>query len=256
LAVVSLSAAAAALLLAACGAAPGGSPPAAAPAPDGSWQLVSGSGPEGPLATVEGRAITLDVEEGQIGGISACNHYGASAQIHGERLELGELVQTQMGCEPEVMAAERAYLAALARAERIRRSGSRLVISGPAAELRFAELPPVPLDELGTTMELETLVEGGVARTPVAPARLRLADDGTLEGDTGCRRVSGRYVIRAGEVLVTRLSTDDPDGECPPEAEAQDRLVLAVLGDGFSVDADGDRVTLTSNRDSLVFHAG
>lgn len=241
-----------ALAPAGCGAAPDGQEPAASP--HGAWQLVSGRGPEGALEPLDSHQVTLVVEEDQVGGTAACNSYGGTARIHDERLELEELAQTDMACEPrEVMSLERTYLDALVAADTIRREGDVLLLTGPDVELRFAPVPPVPAEQLvGTDWELDTLVEGETASTPTAAAILRLDGDGTLAGTTGCRGFDGAYAVGADEVRVTRLELD---GECAPELAAQDDLVVRVLGDGFRAEVEGDRLTLTARADGLVYRA-
>jgi heat shock protein HslJ len=243
------AAAGAALLLSACGGAPSGEP-GDPPSPAGSWQLASGSGPEGTIEPLDTHPVTLSFEEeGRIGGTAACNSYGGEVSIDGDRLEVAELSQTEMACEPpSVMEVEAAYLGALARVDRFREEGDRLVLEGPDVELVFEPLSPVPSEALvGTAWELDTLVEGETASTPGAPgATLLLGHDGTLEGHTGCRALAGAYVLEGGEVRVTRLELEGDTAGCPDAAVAQDRLVASVLGDGFRAEVEGDRLTLTS----------
>jgi heat shock protein HslJ len=253
------AAAGAALLLSACGGAPSGEP-GDPPAPGGSWQLVSGSGPEGAIEPLDTHPVTLSFEEeGRVGGTAACNSYGAVPRIEGERLELDQLDQTDMACDPpEVMELEAAYLSALGRADRLREEGDRLVLSGPDVELVYEPLPPVAAEALvGTDWQLDTLVEGDTASTPPAPgARLLLRPDGSVEGHTGCRAFAGEYEPREGEVRLTRLALEGDTGACPGAAAAQDGLVVSVLGDGFRAGVEGDRLTVSSRGgQTLVFRA-
>ncbi len=83
------------------------------------------------------------------------------------------------------------------------------------------------------------------------PATLELRADGTLVGSTGCRSLSGSYTVAGDEVVFTEFSAD---GECPSELQSQDDQVVTVLGDGFTVEIDGDRLTLTSSgSEGLVY---
>lgn len=249
-----LLAAAVALVAGGCGEAPAGDGEPGA-TPYGAWQLVGGTGPEGPIEPLETHPVTLTIEEGQVGGTAACNSYGGAARIDGDRLEVTELAATEMACEPAAaMELERAYLLALQRADTIGREGEELVIRGPEVELRFAAVAPVPTEALvGTEWELDTLLDGETASTPAAEATLRLDDDGTLTGHTGCRSFDGAYVVRPGEVRVTRMAMGG--GQCGGAVAAQDALVSSVLGDGFRADVDGDRLAVTSGADGLVYRA-
>lgn len=96
-----------ALLLSACAAgAPG-------PKLEGTtWELVS---LDGKLAMAD-TTVTLIFEDGQAGGNAGCNSYGASYEVQGETLTLGELMSTMMYCEADgVMEQETDYLIALSQ---------------------------------------------------------------------------------------------------------------------------------------------
>ena len=62
-------------------------------------------------------------------------------------------------------------------------------------------------------------------------------------GSTGCRDLHGRYEVVRAEVLMTEMAAE---GECSPELQDQDGLVVTVLGDGFRPAVIGQDLTLTS----------
>jgi heat shock protein HslJ len=66
--------------------------------------------------------------------------------------------------------------------------------------------------------------------------------DGTLTGSTGCRAITGRYVVNGAEIAFNELSTE---GECPADLAGQDAHVIEVLGDGFRAAVDGQVLTLS-----------
>lgn len=213
------------------------------------------------VETFADRPITLVFEADRVDGVAACNSYGGSFELDGDRLSLGDLVQTEMACEPPVMAAESAYLQALQRVQTIRHAGDRLVLSGPSVELEFDPVPPVPARALlDTRWELDTVIVGETASSALQPAATLRLDgaDGSLEGTTGCRSFAGRYTIAGHEVRIAELAVDEAAtaGACPPAAVEQERVVLEVIGDRFGAEVDGDRLTLTSGgRSALVYRA-
>ncbi|HEX6262305.1 MAG TPA: META domain-containing protein, partial [Actinomycetota bacterium] len=90
---------------------------------------------------------------------------------------------------------------------------------------------------------LDALIEGDVV-TSVGGERATLRlDSDRLEGTTGCRRLTGRYVERGDEIFATSLSAH---GRCPDDLSGQDGHVVGVLGGGFTATVEGDRLTLTS----------
>lgn len=235
------------VILAACGTSADGGAAAPEPveAPEGPFMLLDGTVDGAAVPLVEGYRITLTIDGRNIGGTAACNGYGGTIAGQPPDITIAELAQTEMGCEPPVMASEGSFLAGLSRVTSMTEREGLLLLTGPGVELSFAPLPPVSTAELiGTVWELDTLYAGETASSVSGdPATLELRDDGTLVGSTGCRSLSGRYVITGDEVLFVELAAE---GNCPAELEAQDSQVVAVLADGFTAAIDGDRLTLTS----------
>ena len=102
--------------------------------PGGAWELVSLNGEP----VVEGTTISLEIKDGQAGGSSGCNSYGAEVTIDGEKITFGDMNMTLMACtDAGVMAQEGTYLGALGTVERFEVEGEQLVLSGPEVELVF-----------------------------------------------------------------------------------------------------------------------
>ncbi|WP_448626902.1 META domain-containing protein [Geodermatophilus sp. URMC 64] len=221
----------------------------------GSWQFVAGSSGGAALPQPTGASATLVFEDTRLRGISFCNHYAGGYTLDGDALTIDGLGGTEMGCDPHVMAAETAFLTALGAADRAAREGDELVLTGADLALRFTRQAPVPDRELvGTSWTLDTLVEGEVASSVLGEATLRLAEDGTATGSTGCRGVLGTWQI-AGAVLTLDVTRDDIG--CPGDVGRQDEHVLAVLDNGPRVAIDGDRLTLTAaDGNGLIYRAG
>jgi heat shock protein HslJ len=245
-----------ALLLAGCAERSGGSA-ATAPGSDlvGEWSLAEGSADGDPLPQPAGAHATLDVGPGELGGTSFCNHYSSTYRLDGATLAIDGLDGTDMGCEPGVMAAESAYLSALGRADTVALDGADLVLTGDGVRLRFSGVPPVPdRDLVGTRWVLDTLVEGNVAGSTLGDhAVLVLAADGALSGSTGCRSLSGRWVLDGDTLTVTGLTAG---GDCPADVGRQDAHVTSVLADDARAEIAEDRLTLTgTDGRGLVYRA-
>jgi heat shock protein HslJ len=227
------------LVLGACG-----EPPEPASI-EGSWQLVSGTLDSDPIPLVDGYPITLTIDAEIVGGIAACNRYGGSYTVDQGVIAFSEFGATAMACMPEeTMASESVYLEALIRATTATATTGTLTLGGEGVELAFGELPPVPTADLTNTVwVLESLIEGNSASSAGGDrATLELFTDGSMLGSTGCRSLHGRYLVRGAEVLINELAAE---GECTAELQAQDSLVVGVLGDGFGAHVEGDVLTLT-----------
>lgn len=220
----------------------------------GSWVLASGTGPDGEIRIFDDHRITLTIQGGEVGGTSACNQYGGTIAFSGNAVRIGEIGGTEMACEPDVMATESAYAAALMAVTRWGRDGDQLRFTGEGVDLRFELLPPVPDEEIvGTTWVLESLIQGEAASSVQGEAFLMLTADGKFSGMTGCREIRGSYVVNGDVIDFVDLAAV---GDCPPERQAQDRIVIEVLEGGFSATIDGASLTLSDNAgQGLVYHA-
>jgi heat shock protein HslJ len=245
---------AAVLLAASCGrAADAPAPPGAAPADrsahEGSWELVSGRGPDGAVPVLDRHPITLEIDGSAANGRAACNLYGGRVEVDGSSFTAAGMGGTDMGCAPDVMESEARYHAALLAADRIEVAGDEMTLTGSGTELVFRRLPPVPTARLvGTTWKLESLIDGtgpDVVAVAAAPADLTLSDDGTFSGSTGCRELTGSWSENGGEIFFDEMRAD---GTCEESLREQDSHVVGVLGDGFPVEIEENTLTIDKPR--------
>jgi heat shock protein HslJ len=241
-----------AVLLAACG---GPRIDSSAAPLDGAWVLESGTLDGEPIPLVEGYRITFTAAGAGFSGTAACNQYSGLFAVEAWELTLRDMSMTEMACEPDVMASEAAYVFAIRRINLAAHEGDQLVLTGPGAELRFDPLPPVPDEALvGTTWILDGLISGDSVSTVRGDTlTLEFDPDGTFFAGTGCRTLSGRYVITGDEVHITDSAAE---GECPADLQAQDAQVVGVL-ERFIAATDGNRLTLTAaGGEGLLYRTG
>ncbi|CAA9260689.1 MAG: hypothetical protein AVDCRST_MAG52-2864 [uncultured Blastococcus sp.] len=243
---------AAVLALAACGAGDGASGPDVA----GEWDFAGGTADGAELPRPAGAQATLEIDREELRGVAFCNQYFASYRLDGSSFTLDGIGSTEMGCEPDVMAAETTFLTALADVDRATGDGDSLLLTGDGVELRFTAVvgvPDSPLEE--TRWVLETVVDGEMASSTVgAPALLTLGADRTAEASTGCRTITGTWLVESGALVVDDLLADS--APCPADVEDQDGHVTAVLQGGPALQIQEDRLTLTADDGrALVYRA-
>ena len=215
---------------------------------DGAWQLTEGNVDGVDIPVIDTHPITITFDGDQAGGRASCNSYGGTFELSGSTITFGPLASTEMACMPEeAMTAETMYLQALTTVDTII-VDEGLTLAGPGVSLQYEALPPVPEAELTNTVwVLDGLVSGeAVSSVSGERATLEFFTDGSVLGSTGCRLIEGQYVVSGAEVTVTSMSAR---GECDPDLTGQDNHVLTVLGDGFRVEIDGNRLTLTATGD-------
>lgn len=212
----------------------------------GDWRLVEGTSGGAPIPLVAGSDITMSVAGSQISGRAACNQYGGETVVVDGVVRFGLLSMTAMACDDPVMAAEAAFVGALDDVRAATLEGDRLTLAGDGVSLDFERLAPPPTAEIvGTTWVLDTLFTADAASSVMGErATLRLEDDGSLSGSTGCRSFTGRWTEANGEIVFTDYAMDQT--ECDPALADQDGHVVTVLGDGFRATVDGQRLTLSA----------
>jgi heat shock protein HslJ len=233
--------------------------PSDPPAPDvdltGSWELEEGTVRGEAIPIVDGHRISLIVEGSTAGGVAACNHYGGTVSVVGDEVTFSQVSQTEMACQAEdAMTAEQRYLTALGLVHTAARDGERLVLTGVGTDLRFRLQAPVPEAALvDTEWILESIIDGDAASSTAGDARLELRSDGTFVGSTGCRSLTGRYIVYGDTVQVTEMGAE---AECPEALVDQDGRVIGVIEGPFTVAIEGDTLTITSpGNQGLVFRA-
>lgn len=224
---------------------------------DGAWQLESGRWAGEDVPILADHPITLSIDGDHFGGTAACNGYGGSVVVDGSSITLGEFAITEMACMPaEVMGAERIYMGALQTVDTVALDEEgRLVLTSEETELVFGLLEPVPTAHLlGTVWVLDGLVEGDAVSSVLGErATLELFNDGSFIGSTGCRDISGSYVVTGATVQFTEFSAE---GECPDDLAAQDSHVISALESGFRVEIEEDRMTTWVSGDMGLTYRG
>ncbi|MEE9298491.1 MAG: META domain-containing protein [Acidimicrobiia bacterium] len=225
---------------------------------DGAWVLIAATVDGTTLSLNDQYRVTMTIDGSEISGRAACNGYGGAVSIDNGTFSVGEIARTQMACEPAVMEIESTFMQGLFSVTNATRSGDTASLTGEGVEYTFELVPPVPSAELiGPTWVLDTIIQGDAASSTIAtadPATLLLNADGTFTGGTGCREISGEYVVSGDTVQFTSFGTD---GECRREVEWQDGQVVTVLEGGFTVEIDGDRLTVTaSGGEGLSYKTG
>ena len=138
----------------------------------GTWTLTTGWTGGGRIKPIPGYPVTLEIDGNQASGRSACNSYGTTLELEGDRIRFGPVAGTEMACRDDVMDLERRYSAALAAVDRALRHGDRLILTGGEVRLEFAQEPPVANKDLvGTPWLLEAM-----SRDPVATGRSRVPE--------------------------------------------------------------------------------
>jgi len=205
-----------------------------------SWVLESG------VPIVEGYEIRLFFAGEVVGGFDGCSGFGGIYSTNGQAVTIGSLSGTEQACADEVMVAASSFSGSLQASTSYAFKDGRLVINGSGVELVFSPTPFLDLDNVvGATWVLKSLLDGDLTiEIDGSEAFLRLAEDGTVLGSTGCRLLSGDWFLAVDSTF--NFPKFKADGTCSSELANQDRHVVDVLGDGFTARLEGDLLIVSA----------
>lgn len=215
------------------------------------WTLTSMNG----QPPVSGSTITAGFDAaGKVGGSSGCNSYGATYQVSGSSLTIGQAVSTLMACEETLMQQEADYLAALSATASYAVSGGTLTLkdSSGANRLVFA----TQSNSFGGTSWTVVGYNNGQGAVVSVMARTELtADfgaDGQLAGNAGCNSYNAAYStdgdsISIGPVASTRMFCAEPEGVMDQEAQ-----YLAALSTASTYSISGTSLELRTADGALA----
>lgn len=215
---------------------------------DGDWILTSGRDGDGGFELSPRSKITLALDGESLAGVAACNEHGGAVDVDDNQINADPMNVTAMHCSGDrVMELEARYLDALEAVETYDLEDDVLTLSGPETELTYEQVPPVANAPLtGIDWRLESLLHGvgmeGTASSP-QPAHITFGGDGTFEGTTGCREISGRWEDKSDRIETSEIELGA--GRCRGLKAEQDEHLVSVLEAGFTVEIEENTMTLS-----------
>lgn len=239
------------LLLAACGeqAPPAGAAPLAGQVFLSDEVTVAGK----PHALAPRTRVSLEfTDDGRLIATAGCNTMSGPVRTSEGRLEVDDLVVTELGCDPERHAQDEWLARILGAGPEWRRHGSGLTVTAGDTELVLSRRADRTLEH--TTWRLDTIIDGQTASSVPDGAATLVFDGKRVEADTGCNGAGGEYT-RSGDTIDVRPGARTLMA-CSPDIMAMESAVDAVLRGEVTVELDGDRLTLTnSSGKGIQLHA-
>lgn len=200
-----------------------------------SWTVISIAGqPTAPDA----RPTMTFAQDGTVSGSGGCNQYTGGFRTEGDRIAIGQVSSTLMGCDGQRGQQEAAFLSGLQGAATWRQAEDGNLVIGGAAEIvagpGVAEGPPgdppagAPIADLaGTSWILADM--GGTADLAHLVPTLEFGADGTVSGFAGCNTFQGSYTL-AGETLTLGPLTTTRIGCERPASAVEAEYLTALAG--------------------------
>lgn len=203
--------------------------------------------------------VRLSLTDADLSTTASCNHMGGSYKLDGDRLIVGSMFQTEMGCDAERHAQDEWLQAFFASKPRVALRGDELTLSNDTSSLVFLDRevadPDRPLQ--GTAWEINTYTDGESAMglMGIEAPRVTFAADGAWQARSVCLDASGRYAVQGDRIVLS--GTRAVQGDCVDNDKEAAEFVRSVLVDGeLTYAIDAGRLELKSNGPrSLGAHA-
>jgi heat shock protein HslJ len=209
---------------------------------------------------VDGTRISLDfTTDGQVSANAGCNHLFGDVTIDEDRLEVGLMGGTEMGCDPDLHAQDEWLMSFLQSSPSWTLDGDRLTLTAAGTEIvlldREVADPDRPLENIRWLVD--TIISGEAASSMWAGTEgsaWLLIEGGRFTAGSGCREFDGGVEIGDGSLRFADTVQTDP--ACPEELREVDEAMQAIFASEAEYSIEADRLLLTGPDDvGLGFHA-
>jgi heat shock protein HslJ len=152
--------------------------------------------------------VTMRFEAGRVSGSTGCNRFHGSYSRTGDGIGFDPLATTVRACPDDRMAIEGAFLACLARVDRVRLTGTTLeLLDGSRPLLRFVAEPPLGLGDAEWSADGVNNGRGGVSGLVEGTTITARFADGRVAGSGGCNRYTGAFEADGGSIRIGPLAS-------------------------------------------------
>lgn len=186
--------------------------------------------------------------DGQVSANAGCNHLLGEVTITTERLEVGPMGGTEMGCDPQRHAQDEWLMDFLESSPTWLLDGDRLTLTAGNTEIvlldREVADPDRPLE--GTRWLVDTIISADIASS------MRAGTEGSawfvVEGErftanSGCRDFEGTVAV--GEDTLSFGDVVQTDPMCAEEYREVDDAMQAIFGGEVEYSIEAGRLTFT-----------
>ena len=207
------------------------------------------------VTLVPGTQVRLAFAGGNIAASAGCNSMSGVYTVVADRLDVGPLAATEIGCEKPLMAQD-GWVAALLDGATITLDGDRLTLAkdGVALALQDRETADPDRTLAGTRWVLDGLVSGdAVSPMPLGVTAALVFEDDRVNVEAGCNTGSGTVTIgdaaiAFGPIGLTKMA-------CSEMAMAVEGSVTGVLKGEVGYAIEADVLTITNGASGLILRA-
>ena len=207
---------------------------------------------------VSGTKIRLTFSAGNVSAAAGCNTMSGAYSVSGDKLVIGQLATTEIGCPADLQAQDVWLAGLLAAKPQFALQGANLILSSDGTVVAFVDREVAEPDQplVAITWGLTTIIDGDTASSVPAgaSATILFTADGKVQFDSGCNAGGGNYSVDGDALHFTHIVSTTM--ACPDPRGSVEAAVRAVLdGDPIKFSIDGTTLTLTVGDKSLQYDA-
>ena len=202
-----------------------------------------------------GTTVRLTFDAGRIGINAGCNQMGGSYTVVDGHLKPGQMMTTEMGCEPALMAQD-AWVGTFLDGASMTLAGDTLTLKNGDVTMTLVDRvvadPDRPLE--GTTWVLDGIASGDtVSSVPAGVTAGLTIADGQMQVETGCNTGNASVTATATTLTIGPLALTKK--ACAPDATSVQDAMTAVLAGQVQHTIEADVLTLTAGQAGLTLRA-
>ena len=172
-----------------------------------------------PLVT--GTKIRLAFAGGNVTASAGCNTMSGGYQVAGDKLVVGQLATTEIGCPPNLQAQDTWLSDLLTAHPQFAVQGSNLILSSGTTVVTLLDREVAEPDQplVGITWGLTTIIDGQTASSVPegVSATILFTADGKVQFDSGCNSGGGQYTVDGdslhfAQIVSTMMACQNPRG--------------------------------------------
>ena len=204
---------------------------------------------------VPGSTVRMTFQAGQLGIGAGCNQMSGAYSIVDGRLAMGQMMTTEMGCEPPLMAQD-LWVGAFIGGATVTIAGDTLTLKNGDVTMTLTDRvvadPNRPLEV--TRWVADGIVSGdAVSSVPAGVAAELTISNGQIQVDTGCN--TGAATVEVTDTTLTIGPLTLTKKACPPDATSLQQAVTTVLSGRVAYTIEADVLTLTTGQAGLTLRA-
>jgi len=204
---------------------------------------------------VAGSTIRLTFKDGRIGINAGCNQMSGSSAVVDGHLKIGQMMTTEMGCEPPLMAQD-TWVGTFMDGAVVTLAGDTLTLANGGVTMTLVDRvvadPDRPLE--GTRWVLDGIVAGdAVSSVPAGVTAGLTIANGQMQVETGCNTGNATVAVTATTLTIGPMALTKK--ACAPDATAVQNAMTAVLSGQVEYAIDAGVLTLTAGQTGLTLRA-